>query len=227
MSHRLFLALCALLFTVTTAHAEDFARTAVSGPDTWKRYEVRGIRLGTPRATLIKKGFKCGKRANSRCYKIMDKRCDTGHCAFKEDAFGQWFELNGAKTKLDFMTIATTETDSARAYDIKLYMSPRQLLTTDSVLGKALTAKYGDPTEPSDPPDGDPNGGGRWIWWNPEIGNNGPEIIADCNAANNERGGQCSLDIEDYGIMSVERAKQEELEKQKVRKNQPKDAPEL
>jgi hypothetical protein len=72
-----------------------------SNPETWKKWAVRGIELGMPRSALVAKGFTCGKRANSRCYKLMDKRCETGSCEFREDAFGQWFELNGAKTDLD------------------------------------------------------------------------------------------------------------------------------
>ena len=227
MSRPMLATLLALLFASTAARAEDFARTAVSGPDTWKRYAVRGILLGSTRAALAKQGFTCGKRANSRCFKLMDKRCDKGHCEFKQDAFNQWFELNGAKTDLDYMTCATTKTDSALVYDIMLKISPRQLLTSDSVLGKALIGKYGEPTEVGEPSKGDPNGGGRWIWWNPDIGNNGPEIIADCNNGNDAPGGQCSLEVEDYGIVSVERSRQEAIAKQRVRQNQPATAPEL
>src|SRR6185312_6915144 len=125
-----------------TAHAEPFAATAVSGPETWKKYDVRGIALAMSRKDLVKKGFKCGKRANSRCYKLMDKRCDKGRCELKEDAFGQWFELNGAKTQLDYMTCATTETDSALVYDCRLKFGPRQVADGSSALGKALIAKY-------------------------------------------------------------------------------------
>jgi hypothetical protein len=199
----------------------------VSGPEIWKKWAVRGIELSMPRSQLVKQGFTCGKRANSRCYKLMDKRCETGLCQFKEDAFGQWFELNGAKTQLDFMTCATTETDSALIYDIRLYFSPRQLLTLDSTLGKAMIGKYGQPSSHDEPSTGDPNGGGRMIWWNPEIGNNGPEIIADCNNANNAPGGQCQLEVEDYGLVAMERAKQEQIDKQRMLHSQPKSAPEL
>lgn len=110
------LILCAL---AAPAVADEFAKTAVSGPVTWKRYVVRGIELATPRTTLKAKGFTCGKRASSRCYKVVDDRCTKGRCELKEDAFGQWFELNGAKTALDYLSIATTETDSALAYDIR------------------------------------------------------------------------------------------------------------
>src|SRR5258705_2582731 len=93
----------------SVAHADEFAKTALSGPESWKRYEVRGVQLGTSRKALIARGFTCGKRANQRCFKLVDKRCQKGRCEFKEDAFGQWFELNGAKAPLDYMTCATTE----------------------------------------------------------------------------------------------------------------------
>lgn len=199
----------------------------VSGPAIWKQWAVRGIQLGSTRAQLAAAGFTCGKRASSRCYKLMDKRCDTGLCELREDAFGQWFELNGAKTALDYMTCATTETDAALVYDIRLQFSPRQLLAIDSTLGKAMIAKYGQPSSHDEPPSGDPNGGGRMIWWNPELGNNGPEIIADCNAPNNAPGGQCSLDVEDDGIRVAERARQEQIDKQRMQARQPKAAPDL
>src|SRR5450755_1626405 len=145
MSNRFYaVMICGLL--ASTAHAEPFAATATSGPEAWKKYDVRGIELGQSREALVKKGFTCGKRANSRCYKIMDKRCDKGRCALKEDAFGQWFELNGTKTELDYMSCATTETDGALIYDIRLVFGPRQLLSPDSTLGKALVGKYGGAT---------------------------------------------------------------------------------
>jgi len=217
------LLLVSMIGLASTAHADQFAKTAVSGPEAWKRYEVHGFQLGVSRAALKKQGFTCGKEPTTSCYKIVDKRCDKGRCQLKEDAIDQWFELNGAKTELDVIAVTTTETDSALAWQIKLLMSPRQLLTKDSTLGKALTAKYGDPVILEDPPQGDPVGGGRWIWWNPEIGNNGPEITVNCNGEVT----QCSLVVEDEGIRSVERSKQQDLDKQKVRKNQPTKAPDL
>ncbi|MEP6859566.1 MAG: hypothetical protein ABJE66_03040 [Deltaproteobacteria bacterium] len=209
-----------------TAHAEPFAATATSGPETWKKYDVRGIELGMSRKDLVKKGFKCGKRANSRCYKLMDKRCDKGRCELEEDAFGQWFELDGAKTQLDYMTCATTETDEALVYDIRLEFGPRQPLAEDSTLGKALFAKYGPATEADEVPSSDKVGGGRMLWWNKDVGNNGPNIVVDCNGTNSE-GPQCSLEVEDYGIQSVERSKQAERDNRKKRDNGPKTAPEL
>src|SRR3954468_23624781 len=125
------------------------------------------------------------------------------------------------------MTVGTSETDAARIYDIKLYFGPRQLLTSDSTLGKALIGKYGSPTEESEPSSDDPNGGGRWGFWNADVGNNGPNIVADCNAPNNEPGGMCSLDVEDWGVVAVDKARQEERDKQKVRAAQPAVAPDL
>jgi hypothetical protein len=208
----------------TTAFADPFAKTAVSGPETWKRYAVRGVELGTPRTALKAKGFTCGKRANSRCYKVVDDRCKKGRCELKEDAFGQWFELNGAKTALDYISIATTETDSALAYDIRYVFGPRQLLTEDSPLGKALIAKYGEPTKVEDAESSDKEGGGRMLWWNDEVGNNGPNIIVDCSTLADKT---CTLEAEDYGIASVERSKQDELDDKRKRAAAPSKAPEL
>lgn len=215
------LILCVL---AAPALADEFAKTAVSGPETWKRYVVRGLELGTPRKTLAKQGFTCGKLPNQRCFKVVDDRCKKGRCEFKEDAFGQWFELNGAKTDLDYLTIATTETDSALAYDIKYSFGPRQLLTEDSTLGKALIAKYGSPTKVEEGGSDDKVGGGRMLWWNDDVGNNGPNIIVDCSNYGEKK---CMLEAEDYGIQSVERSKQEERDEQKKRAAQPTKAPEL
>jgi hypothetical protein len=202
------------------------ANTATSSPETWKKYAVRGVQLGQPRTALAATGFKCGKRANSRCYKIMDKRCDKGRCELEEDAFGQWFELDGAKTQLDYMTCATTETDGALVYDIQLRFGPRQPLAEDSTLGKALVAKYGPATQSDEGSSSDKVGGGRMLWWNEKVGNNGPNIVVDCNGTNSE-GPQCSLEAEDYAIQSVERSKQEERDNRNKRENGPKTAPEL
>jgi hypothetical protein len=218
--------LCLFILCALAAHAyaDEFAKTAVSGPETWKRYVVRGFELGTPRSVLAKKGFNCGKRANSRCFKVVDDRCKKGRCEFKEDAFGQWFELNGAKTDLDYITIATTETDGALAYDIRYAFGPRQLLAEDSTLGKALIAKYGSPTKVEEPGSDDKVGGGRMLWWNDDVGNNGPNIIVDCSNYGEKI---CMLEAEDYGIQSVEHSKQEERDDKKKRAAQPAKAPDL
>lgn len=225
MSNRLSAVLIVGLLA-STAHAEPFAATATSGPDAWKKYDVRGIELGQSRKELVKKGFTCGKRANSRCYKIMDKRCDKGRCELKEDAFGQWFELNGNKTELDYMSCATTETDAALIYDLRLVFGPRQLLAPDSTLGKALIAKYGEATQVEEGSKEDKVGGGRMLWWNNSIGSNGPNVIVECNGTNLE-GPTCTLTANDEGIRSMERSKQEEIDAKKKRANQPKTAPAL
>ncbi|MEP6859565.1 MAG: hypothetical protein ABJE66_03035 [Deltaproteobacteria bacterium] len=191
------------------------ANTATSSPETWKKYDVRGVQLGQPRTALAASGFKCGKRANSRCYKIMDKRCDTGRCELEEDAFGQWFELNGAKTQLDYMSCATTETDSALVYDCRLKFGPRQVADADSTLGKALIAKYGPPSTVDEAPKEDKVGGGRMLWWNEKVGSNAPNIIVDCNSTTDEP--QCTLYLNDGGLLDVERSKQTELDDKRKR----------
>ena len=203
-----------------------FAATATSGPEAWKKYDVRGIELGMARTQLVAKGFTCGKRANSRCYKLMDKRCEQGRCELKEDAFGQWFELNGAKTELDYMSCATTETDAALIYDLRLVFGPRQLLSPDSTLGKALIAKYGDATHVDEAQKEDKVGGGRMLWWNDTIGSNGPTITVDCNGTNME-GPTCTLTASDDGVRSMERSKQEDIDTKRKHDNQPKTAPAL
>jgi hypothetical protein len=213
---------------------QPFAATATSTPDTWKRYELRGIQLGMSRKQLRGMGFTCGERANSRCYKIMDDRCKQGVCKLKtDDTFGdQWFELNGSKATLDYMTCATTETDAALIYECRLQVSPRQLLTADSTLGKALIGKYGMYVQKDDPQDGDPEGGGRMLWWNTESGNNGPEINADCSSMIDGMSGkplehQCKITVSDEGIRKMEQEKQAERDQQKMRASQPTTAPSL
>jgi hypothetical protein len=207
------------------ASAKPFSATATSEPATWKKYDVRGVELGMSRKELAQKGFKCGKRSNSRCYKIMDKRCDKGRCELKEDAFGQWFELNGAKAKLDYMSCATTDTDSALVYDCRLLFGPRQVAEPDSVLGKALAAKYGEASKAEEAPSDDKVGGGRMLWWNEEAGSQAPNIIVDCNSSTDEP--QCTLYLNDGALLDVERSKQQERDEHKKRANGPKTAPEL
>jgi hypothetical protein len=212
--------------TTSTNPNAPFAATATSGPATWKRYEVRGIELGMARTALVAKGFTCGKRANSRCFKLMDKRCDQGHCELKEDAFGQWFELNGAKTELDYMSCATTESDAALIYEIRLVFGPRQLLSPDSTLGKALIGKYGDATHVDEAQKEDKVGGGRMLWWNETTGNNGPNISVDCDGTNME-GPTCTLTASDDGVRSMERSKQEGIDAKRKHDTQPATAPAL
>lgn len=202
------------------------ANAPESGPTLWKQWSVRGISLGlTDRAALAKQGFTCGKRANSRCFKIMDKRCENGGiCELHEDAFGQWFELNGAKTDLEFMTVATTESDAALVYDIRLYMVPRQVLATDSALGKALVGKYGTPTNVDQPDSSDKVGGGHMTWWDPKLTSGGPNMQADCTTSHEK---QCELEVEDYQVVERERSRQARIDEQRKRASQPTTAPSL
>ena len=220
------LAILMFVAFVGTASAEPFAATAPSSPETWKKYDVRGIQLGMSRKELVKKGFTCGSRANSRCFKIMDKRCDKARCKLAEDAFGQWFEVNGVKTDLDYMSVATTESDAALAYDIRLVFGPRQLAAADSTLGKALIAKYGEATSIEEGNREDKVGGGRMLWWNAANGSNAPNIVVECNGTNSQ-GPQCVLTASDGGVQAAERSRQEELDEKKKRANQPKVAPQL
>ncbi|HEY4240378.1 MAG TPA: hypothetical protein VGM88_11205 [Kofleriaceae bacterium] len=203
-----------------------------SGPELWKAWTTHGIMLGTSRAELAKAGFKCGERANSRCFKIIDDRCKTGRCELGEDQLmgEQWLELNGARTELDYMSIATTETDAAKAYDIRYVFGPRQLLTPESTLGKAIISKYGKPADVSTPMQGDPAGGGRFIIWNKDLGGNGPQVAASCDPSNaNEpaKSKTCSITVSDEQIRTVERRNQEDRDKQKMLKAQPTAAPTL
>jgi hypothetical protein len=199
---------------------------SVSGSETWTRYDVRGVQLNMTRAELAAKGFRCREPGREHsCYKLVDKRCDAGRCVVKQDSIDQWFELNGAKTQLEYVTCQITDTDAGRCFVIDYAFAPRQLLTLDSTLGKALIAKYGAPSSHEDPPQGDPSGGGRMIWSSTQ--SYGPEIIASCNAMNNEAGGQCSIHVDDFSLRTNEQEKQAEIDKQKMLKSQPTTAPQL
>src|SRR5689334_20402289 len=99
--------LVGMVAAFASASMADQAGDAVpSSPETWNRWETRGVRLGTPRKELIAKGFTCGKAPRSPCYKLVDKRC-TKHarCELKQDAFNNWFELNGQRVELDLLSI--------------------------------------------------------------------------------------------------------------------------
>jgi|HubBroStandDraft_6_1064221.scaffolds.fasta_scaffold34058_3 hypothetical protein len=195
----------------------------VSGPATWARYDVRGVQLNMTLAQFKAKGFRCREPGREHsCYKLIDKRCDTGRCVVKQDEIDQWFELNGAKTDLEYVTCQVTDTDAGRCFEIHYAFAPRQLLTPNSTLGKALIAKYGPASSNEDPPQGDPKGGGRMIWSSTQ--SYGPEIIATCNG--NELG-QCSIQVDDYSLRTNEQQNQAEIDKQKMLKNQPTQAPQL
>jgi len=197
-----------------------------SSPETWNRWEVRGLKLGMPRTAVVAKGYTCGKSPRSSCYKFVDKRCEGHKCVLKQDMMGQWFELDGVRTKLDFITCDFTESDSALVYRIYLKFSPRQLLTPESTLGKALIKKYGPTSGYDAPSDADPDGGGRMTFG--DMGHTyTPNIIADCNSPNDEAGGQCSLQVDDFAIEQTEKSKQEDIDKQNRQSRQPTTAPDL
>jgi hypothetical protein len=103
-------------------------------------------------------------------------------------------------------------------------MMPRQILASDSTLGKALLAKYGTPVDVSEPDKEDKVGGGRMVWWNAALGNNGPEVIADCSTMHEK---QCELEVEDDQIVDHERVKQAQIDDQRKRASQPASAPQL
>lgn len=219
------------ILAASHAYAEPFAATATSGPETWKKYDVRGARFGMSRAELVKQGYTCGKTPNSRCWKIIDKRCD-GHakCEVKTDAFGSWFEVDGIKTSVDYVSCATTESDGALVYDIVSAFGPRQLLTNDSTLGKALQAKYGESTSVEEGASNDKVGGGRMLWWNNSLGNNGPNIIVECDGTNDGYavvGAQCILRASDAGVQAMERSKQQAIDAKRKHAAQPTTAPSL
>jgi hypothetical protein len=224
-----FLIACLILAAVPRARAEDFASTATNSRETWRRYAVRGVELGTPRAALVTKGFVCGK-TGSRCYKLLDKRCAHATCLLKEDAVfgGQWFELNGVKTELEYISVVLTDTTSALIYEMTYKFGPRQLLTRDSILGKALIEKYGDPTEVTDPQNAEDRvGGGRFSWRNPTA-DAAPRIDVDCEeSAQGRKDAQCRLNASADGILRMERDKQAGLDVHNRKAQQPTTAPEL
>jgi len=175
------------------------------------------------RKQLVGMGFTCGEQPSQRCYKIMDDRCKTGTCKLKKDEWmsEQWFELNGTKTSLEYITCATTETDAALVWDCRLQVA-RQLLSTDSALGKALIGKYGMYTQQANGQPNDHVGGGQ-MWWANAKG--GPSIWADCD--NSSEPEQCKITITDYGIRTMEQEKQTERDQQRLHASQPTTAPGL
>jgi hypothetical protein len=202
------------------------ARAVPSGPATWNRWEVRGLRLGMPRSAVVAQGYTCGKQPRSSCYKFLDKRCKTGKCELKHDMMNSWFVLDGVETKLDFITCDFTDSDSALVYRIYYGFAPRQLLTPESTLGKALIEKYGPTSGVDEPSQGDHQGGGRMTFG--DMGHSdAPNIIADCNSPNDEPGGQCHLQVDDFTIQTVERSKQQQIDKQTRQASQPTTAPDL
>jgi hypothetical protein len=139
---------------------------------------------------------------------------------------------DGATTRSSTSCCSTTTTDAALAFDCTLKISPRQLLTAESALGKALIAKYGMFVQKNDPVKDDPLGGGELFWLNSALGYQGPMIDASCSSEFEPLTGvpsehQCRIHLVDQGIRKMEEAKQADRDQEKMKANQPKTAPSL
>jgi hypothetical protein len=196
-------------------------------PETWKRFEIRGVQLGMPMASL--KDFTCTDRAKrheyaANCYKLTDARCKQGNCVLKQDAMGQWWEIDGVKEDPEIVVVTLTDSDDGLIYQIRLKIGPRQLLDKDTTLGKAMIAKYGEPTE-SDPTFGkDQNGGGRMRWFNSDHFGDYPNFEVDCESNYKDF---CHVTAEAGAILENARSKQKVIDEKRLRDKQPTTAPQL
>ena len=221
MSRDLVAACLACLACLEVAHA---APGATSGPELWKRFDVRGVRLGMSRAELVKRGFKCGENPNSKCLKIDDARCKGHACEF--DDSDNVFKRDGAQIDLDYIVCETTPTDAALVWHIKAGITPRQLLTPTSVLGKAITAKYGPPDGKNDLDPHDTKGGGFWSW---RLGDGNATLNCSTPQGEYDSPGYrtCYLELVDHGVERLEDQRQDQRNQQKRDASQPTAAPAL
>jgi hypothetical protein len=215
--------ICAVASGPHAAHADDIQNS----PATWKRLEVRGVQLAMPMTSL--KGFTCTEGAKHHkylgtCYELTDARCKTGRCELKQDAMDQWWEIDGVKEEPEIVTVRLTDTDEGLVYQVNVKIAPRQLLDTDTTLGKALIAKYGEPTD-NDPTFGtDKVGGGRMRWYNKDHFGEYPNLEVDCES---NYGAFCHISLQSDAILNASRSRQQEVDDKRLKAKQPITAPKL
>ena len=193
--------------------------------DAWKRFTVKDVALGGELSKTA--GFTCGPDPTLRgfstyrptCVRFLDERCKErphkinqtssqddypkGQVCFM-DAGNQGTYLDGKymSPPLQAIAIVGTDTDSHRIYEID-YAFARDVLATDSKLGKALIEKYGQPTTTN---------GEQMDWTAGSV-----RMSAWCT--DNEH--QCQIRISDDSLLEAERGKQKAHDDAKAKHDAP------
>jgi hypothetical protein len=218
---------------------------ALDGNEALKPFKVLDVaRIGMPRARL--EGFTCmgeEKWASPRtpgwssgprhCYKIVDDVCKKAKCKLDpghDMSYGVAFLVNGIAAEIDFIEVALTDTDACLVYDINYSFGPRQMLTPDGALGKALIARFGAPLRVSRPDiESDKVGGGSFDWEDHSAKTFDTRPFVDCSGGQGRTNGsitdKCKMHISSDGVLSFARQNQKDADEKAALEKQPKAAP--
>jgi|HubBroStandDraft_6_1064221.scaffolds.fasta_scaffold56264_3 hypothetical protein len=160
-----------ILVGIPRAIADDPATgTYPEKADVWKRFAIKDVKLGTELSKLKQAGFTCDHQDfRPACVMFLDAKCKgrptkitpanvgsqmpAGQSCFLNSvagsAWGGTF-LDRKLVTLSHVVVEGTHSNVPRVDQI-IYRFPKDVLTEDSNLGKALIAKYGKPNR-ADPP---------------------------------------------------------------------------
>lgn len=204
----------------------------------WDKFAIQGVKLGVPLTSV--KGFTCGPKpgtdgfttADHSCVKFIDPRCKgrktkihhirstadvpKGQTCFMDESNGAtYLDREYTVPPLQAIRLIGTDTTSPLVYEIQ-YTFAADDLTADSNLGKALTKKYGPPTDTNEPIEM------TWIDGDVSLGAMCRMIGGD-HAADGE---YCEIMVADDKLARVEREIQEQADDD-ARTGAAPDAPEL
>jgi hypothetical protein len=194
--------------------------------DVWKRFAIKDVKLGTELSKLKKAGFTCDHEDfRPACVLFLDPKCKgrpskinpanvssqvpAGQSCFLNSNPGSGFGatyLDRKLTTLSHVVIEGTHSNVPRVDEIT-YRFPKDVLTEDSNLGKALIAKYGKPNR-ADPPTS--------MTWTTTTA---PNIIlsAMCEAQSDD----CRLTVSDDDFRTAEGSIKDDADKAQDVKNGP------
>jgi hypothetical protein len=189
----------------------------------WKKSALKDIVLGTEFYKVA--GFSCGPDPGSKgfttyrhtCVKFLDDRCKgrelkifhirttadlpRGQTCFMDEGSGAtYLDRQYMVQPLSALAVVATDTTAPVIYEINLTL-PADDLTETSNLGKALIAKYGQPTY-SQPPSTM-----RW-----DMGD--VHLSATCRVSQGPTGEYCTIQVSDTVLLDAERAIQQAADEQ-------------
>jgi hypothetical protein len=201
--------------------------------DAYKTFAIRGVELGLPLAG--QDGFTCGPprgtdgftTQNHSCVKFLDERCagrptkihnirstgdvPRGQSCFMEEFTGAtYLDREYTAPPLQAIRIVGTDTDNPKIFEIE-YTFAADDVTRDSKLGKALIAKYGEPSYENPPT--------QMSW---KIGN--ASLDASCRTIGGDNAAQgeyCRITVGDDDLDRREREMAEQRAEEQRRANAP------
>ncbi len=197
---------------------------------TWNKYALKDIALDTGFYKV--RGFTCGPDPaeagfttyRHTCVKFLDDRCKgrpskifhirtladlpPGQtCFVDEGSGGTYLDRKFISPALSSLTVVATDTTAPVIYEINLTL-PADDLTDTSNLGKALIAKYGNPTN-YDPP--------RSMRWQ----DGDVTLSASCRGTQGPTGEYCTIQVSDTALLDAERAIQQAADEDKQHRDAP------